>query len=277
MSHVSNGFKWFLYPDDSITRHILSGKLWEPHLLKFMKMWLKPNMNCIDIGACFGWHTLEMSRCTSNGVVVAFEPYKPAFELLEENVKENNIHNVICINKSVGKEEKKGYLCNAYDKFMNIGDSFIYDSYSPERSIHKDGKELTLNTQETECIRLDNFRFPFSIEFIKIDVQGYELFSLQGGEQLLKKYKPVIAIEVEEPCMVPNNYTAKELFEYIFTLDYEIFYLEANYPCDHICVHREKMGDFLTIFGEYIKDHRENNGISNNFKNGVRKKISLQF
>ena len=53
----SNNFNWTLHKNDSITNHLLSNKLWEEHVLKFMRLWIKNGDYCLDIGSCFGWHT----------------------------------------------------------------------------------------------------------------------------------------------------------------------------------------------------------------------------
>jgi hypothetical protein len=39
------------------------------------------------------------------------------------------------------------------------------------------------------------------IDFIKIDVEGYELFVLRGGENIIRKSKPVLLIEINPPTL----------------------------------------------------------------------------
>jgi hypothetical protein len=92
---------------------------------------------------------------------------------------------------------------------------------------------------------------------------------------MIEKCKPCIAIEVEDQCSYQNGYTPKILFDYIRSINYEIFYLESDYPCDHICDHKDKIDDFMHTFGKYIKTHTENNLINNNYEFGIRRKICL--
>ena len=42
--------------------------------------------------------------------------------------------------------------------------------------------------------RLDSFGLD-NVDFIKVDCEGYELFALQGGEETLKRCRPVICVE----------------------------------------------------------------------------------
>jgi FkbM family methyltransferase len=278
--YKSNGFDFSLYPEDSISKHIQKGEEWEPHMLKFMSMFLKPDNTAIDMGACFGYHTLHMAKLCGKGTVYAFEPFDVAMKLLLENIKNNDLKNIICVDEAVGNYCGKAYICNAYnDSNINIGDSFVNKQYSDNCIVYKGKEKLKLNGSVIECTTLDKFRkfLPKAIDFIKIDIQGYELYALQSGVNTLMKDKPVIAIEVEEECLLMNGYDSKVLFDYIFSIGYDIFYLESDYPCDHVCVHKDKLEEFMTIFSPYVKDHTENNDVSNNFKAGVVKKLSLPY
>jgi FkbM family methyltransferase len=60
---------------------------------------------------------------------------------------------------------------------------------------------------------LDYFKFE-AIDFIKIDVEGYEYFVVQGGEQTIKAHKPIIILE-QKPGKVEwygrKRYDARDL------------------------------------------------------------------
>ena len=101
--HIGD-FLWSLDNTDNIGKHILSGQLWEPHLINFIQSFLEPGNTCLDIGACFGWHTLYMSKqIGDSGIVYAFEPIIENVELLNENIQQNNIKNVQNLRKGIGR------------------------------------------------------------------------------------------------------------------------------------------------------------------------------
>jgi FkbM family methyltransferase len=226
------------------------------------------------------------------GSVIAFEPYEPAMKLLQENIELNQsqlTQNITCIDKAVSNKEGSAFLVNAYDSHINIGDSFVTNFYNPSAVVFRGTDKLSVHGTTIQCITLDQYitdcyeptlrekqTQDFRIDFIKLDVQGYELFALQGGEAMLRKYKPTIAVELEESCLLMNKYGSKELCDYIRGLGYEIFYLESDYPCDHICIHQDRLGSFLANFSDKIQDHTENNLISNNYACGIRRKIVLK-
>lgn len=281
----TNNSIFTLYSDDNISKDIINGNLWEPHLLKFMSAFVKSGDCCLDIGACFGWHTLHLSYIVGDsGIVYAFEPIKDNLELLEENIKENRIKNVIVHNNALGNKNIKTCIYHeTSDENKNLGDAFISPDFNTEsdsdlyidKYIYKCGQQLKLRKEIINCNRLDSFKFDKPIDFIKLDVQGFEKMVIEGGEELIKKDRPVIAIELEDPCMILYGYSSKELISYIQSLGYYIYFLDFTYPCDHICVPIEKLKDFEKLFEGKIHPHLENNPINNNFDNGIVTKISL--
>jgi FkbM family methyltransferase len=154
---IANDFLWNLYPDDSITKHIQKNKVWEPHIIKFMRKFIKPTHNCYDLGACFGWHTLEMARNTKFGKVIAFEPHKPAINLLKINIIQNNIQNIIVIERAIG-DNCSSFLVNAYNKNnINIGESFVNHTYDIHDIVYKNNEKLDVNGVPINIITLDSF------------------------------------------------------------------------------------------------------------------------
>jgi hypothetical protein len=47
----------------------------------------------------------------------------------------------------------------------------------------------------TTMRRLDDFTFSDEIDFMKIDVENYEFFVLEGGEKTIRAHRPVIILE----------------------------------------------------------------------------------
>jgi len=58
------------------------------------------------------------------------------------------------------------------------------------------------------------------LDFIKIDVEGSELFVLQGGKQIITKFRPVILVEISEENFKAAGYTSAAV---------EMFFKEINY------------------------------------------------
>lgn len=96
---------------------------------------------------------------------------------------------------------------------------------------------------------------------------------LKGGNNLLQTHKPTLIVEFEENQLNKTNTNCKELFDYIREQNYYIFFLEYEYPSDHICVHIDNLEDFRIKFKNYIFSHVTNNHINNNVINDVHEKL----
>jgi hypothetical protein len=124
---------------------------------------------------------------------------------------------------------------------------------------------------------LDDIKFP-EISLIKLDVQGWESKVLNGAKELIQKYKPTLIVEFENYNFlhVNNGGTCDDLANLIKDMGYNIFYLEYEYPSDHICIHDDNLKEFNEQFGNYILPHTEQNDVNGNIS-FTNKKIKLDY
>jgi FkbM family methyltransferase len=256
-------FKYFIN-DCMASNSVGSNKEWEEHITRFTTVYNStfPIKGIIDIGANFGYHSALFSKECKE--VYAFEPQKQNFDLLAENIKNNHIKNVKIYNLACGDTHCDVHMpLYTDDRTLNMGD------ITP--NIDCSGRFTT-----TKSILLDEMDFPLKIDLIKIDVQGWEKKVLLGAKQLLKNHKPVLIVEFEHFQLAKTNTTCKELFDFIRVHDYSIFYLEYEYPSDHVCVHKDHLEEFRSKFKDYIFPHTETNTTNYNVENDVREKISMK-
>jgi hypothetical protein len=70
--------------------------------------------------------------------------------------------------------------------------------------------------------KLDNFyTLDKPIQFIKIDVEGYEMEVLKGGEQTIRKHMPTMVIELNDMNLKNQNSSAKEVVKLIEGIGYK--------------------------------------------------------
>lgn len=257
-------FKYILYPYDTISRTISSGKEWEPHMLRCMETLIDKDYNCLDIGANFGYHTLEMSRLSPRGQIFAFEPQIENNILLALNLKYNHCDNVKVFFNACGETKSISRLpilniINS-DYIINMGD-------------------LSLNRanevyQTVEVIDIDSLSLP-TIHFVKIDVQGYELFCLKGMKNLLKRDIPILVVEFEDHEMGRFNLTSKDVYDFLVDSGYVIFLLDApDYSCDHLCIHKKYIDIFRLKYNKFIsKNEKTENSICKSVNGLIKEKI----
>jgi FkbM family methyltransferase len=259
------GFKYKYFINDNLASgSIAQKKEWESHIRRFTQLYntLYDIKNIIDIGANFGYHTLLFSTECSM-YVHAFEPQIQNFKLLEDNIKNNNIKNVIAHNYACGDEN-----CEIKMPIYDVNHSINMGDITPNI-------DCINNYSISKSIILDEIIFSSKIDLIKIDVQGWEKKVLIGTKKILEIHKPLLIVEFEYFQLRKTNTSCEELFDFIREQNYYIYFLEYCYPSDHICVHNDNLEDFKIKFKDYIFSHTENNEINNNLINKVNEKIVM--
>ena len=161
---------------------------WEPLETKAVKRLLKVDDVVFDIGANIGYFTLLMSRLVGdNGQVHCFEPSTYAYNRLQQNIAINPtlpFHNLHLNNKGLSSRSE-----NKIESF---------ESRFSSRLLAYDEKELI------EFITLDDYFYSLKLDrvnFIKIDVDGYDYEVIKGGGRILKnlndgKYRDMMSVIV---------------------------------------------------------------------------------
>jgi FkbM family methyltransferase len=254
-------FQYFVN-DDMARSSIGKNKEWEPHITQFVKLYnsFYSLTNIIDVGANFGYHSVLFSK-EVKGNIYSFEPQGQNYELLKNNISINNRNNIMAYNLGCGDIN-----CDISMPIIDTTNNVNMGDFTPNIV-------STRNHSITKSVLLDQMNLP-KIDLIKIDVQGWEKKVLIGANNILKD-KPVLIVEFEEHQLSKTNTTCKELFDYIRENNYYIFYLDYDYPSDHICVHNDNLEDFRIKFKQYIFEHTVDNVINHNIQNGVNEKIKF--
>jgi len=227
---------FIVFPNDAIAQHLKSGKPWEPHFKTVVQHLVKEGDTVLDCGSNFGYNAVIMGKQIGpSGRLFAFEPQRIVNQQLSGNMILNNIYNAIVVHAALGQEQGLTTMSPVpYDlDWVNIGDT----------SVGEGGDEV-------QVITLD--MIDSQPDFIKMDVQGYELFALLGAENTIKQSLPDIFIEIEEHQLAKFNVTKEQLLNYIKSFGYRMFRIDNEYPCDHICtVHSidkvERLAELLPI------------------------------
>ena len=141
------------------------------------------NKDIIDAGAFTGDTSIPLSKRTTKNVY-AFEPFKDSFEILKKNISDNNIENIIPVNKSLGNINGERSLFLSGDNVQGITSDATLRSYDNEIKV----QETTIDTFVEE----NNLE----VGFITIDVEGAEMDLLEGAINTIKTQKPLLYISI---------------------------------------------------------------------------------
>lgn len=170
---------WWLPSDDTYFGQFCPGSapkrngFYREHLqaaLKFVRAW-----DCaIDVGAHVGFWAWDMAQRFKT--VHAFEPVPATFQCIQKNVAE--FDNVTCYNFAVGHLPCRAKVANDKKRPGNSGSNYM----------------MLDPTGDVPMVTLDEMAFP-ACDFLKIDVEGFELRVLEGARELIKRCRPVISME----------------------------------------------------------------------------------
>ena len=186
---------------------------------KIMEEKIKVGNITVDVGANIGLHTLNMARIVGNtGRVFAFEPDPSNFEILEKNVKINNYQNIILEQKAVGDKH---------------GRTTLYQSEHPGRHRIFPQTKQAKGQVQVELTSLDKYftdsNLANKINFIKIDVEGFEFSVLKGMKNILKNNKKIkILFENMQINTIQAGFTPIEVLNYLTSYDFKLFCLDER-------------------------------------------------
>ena len=198
------------YENDYVFQTIKKNNyFYEGTLLDKWKNYIKNSKTIIDIGANLGNHSLYWAINLDCNKIYAFEPFKPNFEILKDNIERNKLNNIIALNKGVGSKKSKAVVKNFDDS--NYGATTLEETNDE-------------NTEDVmEIVDIDSFSDENSIEqidFVKIDTEGFEEKVLLGMKNVISKFKPILWIEV-------SHETYRDVFSYLFNYNYKIIDIEG--------------------------------------------------
>lgn len=169
-----------------------------------------------DVGANIGQHALFMSRVATQ--VHAFEPYAPVSAQLEAHLELNRIGNVRL--HKLGLGDADGTLPFYAPSGSNTGVG-SFDAASQERGNTPAG-ELRIARGDAY---LEDLELP-RLDLMKIDVEGFERKALAGLRETLKRFRPVLVIEVSYGQ--PLSFTDQDQFLKHLPADYQVFTFDTR-------------------------------------------------
>lgn len=163
--------------DDCIKNVLRRGIPWEDEVAHYLKKYSQKNSVVLDIGSHIGTHTVTLSKAVGqNGIVIAFEPQRKIFSELVQNMLLNNCNNVIAYRAAVGERIDEVEMKPSYPN--NEGATQIGSGGDSVCMITIDSLNLT------------------NVSLIKIDVENYEDFVLDGALETIQNNRPILVFEL---------------------------------------------------------------------------------
>jgi FkbM family methyltransferase len=141
-----------------------------------------------DIGANVGHHVLFMAPFVEQ--VYAFEPFEFVRNRLNEKVRINKLSNVEVIPYALGNQSAVSKYFPSKD--FNEGIGSLVPNFSTRN--HQTGIDVEVCIGD-DFVKKMNLRLP---NILKVDVEGYERYVLDGLAQTINKSRPLVIMELSK-------------------------------------------------------------------------------
>ena len=196
---------------DIIINDMKAGRMFEPEIIKIAKQYIRKGSTVLDVGANLGQMTIFFSKFAGQeGRVYSFEADDFIFSILQKNIAANN-----CLNITP--------MCTAiYDK---AGTTMIYPVPDFQRFGSYGSYGLDPNAKEGRKIKtltIDSLGIQTPISFMKVDIQGSDLFAMRGAVETIKKHRMPILFEYEEQFQNEFHTSWDDYKKFIDSISYRI-------------------------------------------------------
>lgn len=215
---------WILDLRESIDLSIFFTGTFEPEVTRSYLKILRKSDVVIDIGANSGAHTLRFAQAVgSEGQVFAFEPTAYALQKLISN---------LTMNPELQKRTQIEFVfLNAIDsseKPATVSSSFRLETFSEKEKRNEKDFGFAKSTLGAESITFDSWcqkKKIQSVDMIKLDVDGHEPEVISGSLRSLKKFQPMLLVEIAPGHFIDQPERFHSWLKSIFELGYSAFTL----------------------------------------------------
>ena len=196
-----HGANIVLNSSDPVVSGALTLRVYERDETEFFLSAFRPGMTLLDVGANIGYYTaLALAIMKGNGRIIALEPDPENFSYLLKTVAANGGGNVECVQKAASDHIGSMTL---FTNSNNRGDNRLY------------ANQLATSTCQVDVTPVDVLLSGMgvsAVDFIKIDVQGYEGHVLAGMRETIRKSPRLTLLSEFWPEGLRNAGTAPEAY-----------------------------------------------------------------
>ena len=164
----------------------------------------------LDVGANLGLYTLVAARYS--GQVHAFEPYPPVLARLRHTLESNQVPNVTVHPVGLGATAADLPFAAPPDDNLGLG--------SFEHAIGGAGDQRLKVVAGDTYLREAGVAH---VDFIKMDIEGFEKPALAGLRQTLQRDRPIVLLEVSTNPGEPGLFASAEDLRAAFPEGYALF------------------------------------------------------
>lgn len=187
-----------------------------------------------DVGANIGAMSLTLCKLVgARGQVFAFEPFPAALESLHQARRLNNLSNLQIREFALSNEVGRMQLYSprpGTGALRGVGKTGLTGMSSLAKPTEEYMRGVDFDVLDVEVKRLDDVVMEAnltSVDFIKIDAEGFDCNVIQGGLNVIKRFRPYVVFEYD---LVWHSRSGKTLGDAFEMLDEYSFYKVGPNP-----------------------------------------------
>lgn len=183
-------------------RAIVGHRIWEPHVVSAIQAHLKEGDVYVDIGANVGVMAFNAAAAVGpSGKVIGFEPNPSNVGAFQRGVLANGLANVRLYPFAVSDAPRLISITRA----SNAKGKPTLDPLQFNHVVQAVPADEMLDREAR-------------VDFIKMDIEGFELPALHGLARTFARHHPMVLCEFNPLCLRDGGFTPESLAEHIFTL-----------------------------------------------------------
>ena len=227
--------------------HLVKGVTKQHHV--WMKYLLSKFINnesiILDIGGHSGQYAKLFSRLAPQGKIYSFEPGSYPLSILKLSVFLNQLQNVVVVSEGLGAAPGKLSLVTPLKENGVFRFGLAYMGV-------KENYKFT-EVEEVPVTTIDKFAIDFglkSLDFIKIDVEGWEAQILRGGSKTIQRYRPTLLIELVASQLSRTGDDLEEIWAMLMSWDYKPYVVIDDHNLNFHPIPRD--GDTFWVHESYL-------------------------
>lgn len=185
----------------------------EPRTMTTVRRHVSNGSTAFDIGANAGYYTLPLAQMVGpSGHVYAFEPTGWAYEKLQVNLGLNDFGNVCTEQLALADSQDEREVSSSETAFT--------------ASWPLTGRRQERPGEVVRFVKLDHYvqdKNLDAVDFVKIDVDGFELRVVRGAVETLRKFRPPVLIEIGKATEAEIGDDPVELVRLLERLGYDFY------------------------------------------------------
>lgn len=223
---------------------VLWAARWTPYMEREMlglSELVGPGSICVDVGSAAGLYTLALSCLAGpTGQVHSIEPLSFSHPVCARLLRARDAGNVFHHGVALGTRRGRALMSVPVRKNCLVtGRSFLAQVRCAIGANAEFDEQVAVVVEVETLDALCTQNGLPRLDFLKVDVEGAELQVLEGGEDVITKWRPAVLVEIEQRHTARYGYTAEEVASWLIDRNYEMFTWQRGWRrADRVCAHK---------------------------------------